>query len=307
MKSSKRTSAAVLVISALLLLAACTNHRSPEEKEFLRSWRDWRARRLQNLKAPDGWLSLAGLFWLTPGAHTMGSAADNDFRITHAPFAERIGTFRLKDGRAGFTPARGVKVTASGQPVNREIMLEADDKGTPTRLQSGSLEWHLIRRGERIGVRLRDRRHPRIGRLRRIPAFDPDPERRIEAHFVAYSRPLTISVPNVLGTVTAESCPGELRFTVKQKSMRLLPVGTTDQLFVVFGDLTNGESTYGGGRFLSVPPPDDRGRTVLDFNRATNPPCAFSPFATCPLPPAANELDVHITAGEKTIPGFGHH
>ena len=179
--------------------------------------------------------------------------------------------------------------------------LKSDEESEPTLLQHGSLSFYVIKRGERFAVRVKDSDAPARSRFHGLENFPIAERFRFVAHFEKYDPPKRISVPNILGKETSETSPGALVFTHEGRTYRLDPVleTGTSELFVIFGDATNGHETYGGGRFLYASPPVD-GRTVLDFNKAYNPPCVFSPYATCPLPPAQNRLPISIEAGEKT-------
>lgn len=307
MKKAIEIVESILILSlGLLLIPGACHLESESERSFQAAWSNWHEQRLEQLKSPQGWLSLAGLFWLQPGEQTMGGSRDNDFIIRHAPVSARIGTFLLRDGTVTFTAFSGVTVTSHGFEIKSIAMID-DRSGSPTILSHSTLRWHIIRRGKRFGVRLKDTRHPRINRLKKIPVFVPDPSWRIQALFKPFPTPRKIPVPNVLGNIEMQPCPGEIIFFRNSRQFRLLPVGDENALFIVFGDLTNGLDTYGGGRFMGLAAPDKNGRIILDFNRAYNPPCAFSPHATCPLPPTENELPIRIEAGEKKVPGFAHH
>ena len=172
-----------------------------------------------------------------------------------------------------------------------------------------SYKWHIIKRGERYEIRLRDLEDPLIDQITEIPSFPVNSEWRIEAKFKKFDTPKRIAIPNVLGDTEYESCYGLLKFKIEDKEYSLMPLGDgeTSNLFIIFADETSAEETYGAGRFLSVEKPDKNGKTYIDFNKATNPPCAFTDFATCPLPPLENILPVRIFAGEKINEHFGHH
>jgi hypothetical protein len=181
-----------------------------------------------------------------------------------------------------------------------------DQEGKPTTLTCGTITFWVIKRAERLGVRLRDSENPRIGKLTKIDSFPLDPAWRVPARWVPFEKPEKLQVTNVIGLTLEESVTGKLVFTLGGKEYSLWPLGEEGELFVVFGDQTNGDETYGGGRFLSVDKADEQGRMVIDFNMAYNPPCVFSSFATCPLPPEVNILPIRVTAGEKMVEGLGH-
>jgi uncharacterized protein (DUF1684 family) len=195
---------------------------------------------------------------------------------------------------------RGVPVTHEGNPV-ATLELTAVNPWQPTTAELGSLQWFVIERADRIGIRLRDTANPAIAAFDGIEMFPISLDWRIPARFDRYDPPKIIQIPNIIGTVSAQPSPGAVVFEVAEGEYRLDVTGDPngDRFSIVFGDRTNSNETYGGGRFLTVNAPDDRGRMFVDFNRATNPPCAFTEFATCPLPPRQNQLPVRIEAGEK--------
>lgn len=246
----------------------------------------------------DSWLTLAGLYWLEEGESTFGSADDNDVIFPEKAPAH-LGTF-VRDGKEVRVRAEpGAGLVHDGKPVT-EISLAADAAGEPVVLSVGSLDFFAIERPGMVGIRLKDREHPNLANFEGVEAFPTDPSWRIEARFEPYDPPKDVRIPNVLGTEFEDVSPGALVFERDGQTWRLDPVGDPEQgLFLVFGDATNGEETYGGGRFLSIPPPEG-GTAIVDFNRATNPPCVYTPYATCPLPPRQNKLrGLRVEAGEK--------
>ncbi|MEP6593855.1 MAG: DUF1684 domain-containing protein [Acidobacteriota bacterium] len=256
----------------------------------------FREARAVDLKAADGWLTVAGLFWLKPGPNVAGSAPGSDVLLP-AKAPARLGVFTLVEERVTFVPAAGAGVTAAGKPVASAIEAPADDAAA---LASGDLRMFVIRRDDRFGVRLRDLKNPSRAQFRALRYFPVRTAYRVRATFVAYAQPRTIRIPNVLGQVLDMSSPGYVTFTIGGRQLRLEPVFETDEhedFFFIFKDLTSRDATYGAGRFLHTPLPR-AGMVDLDFNKAYNPPCAFTDFATCPLPPKENQLDVRIEAGE---------
>jgi uncharacterized protein (DUF1684 family) len=256
----------------------------------------WRTRRLARLTAADGWLSLVGLEWLHDGENTIGSDPSSDVRLPgDAP--SRLGAIRVDDD--GVTARfEHPGVTHAGEPVT-SMALDDDSDGDPTIVELGGLSFHLIRRAGRLAVRIRDRDLSSSHALD-VDYFPIDSRWRVEATFEAFDPPHGASVPNVLGFEEPMVIPGALDFELKGAPLCLQAFreAGTQHLFIVFGDATNGDETYGGGRYLYAPPPR-RGRTVVDFNKAYNPPCVFTPFATCVLPLPENRLPVRVEAGEK--------
>jgi len=214
---------------------------------------------------------------------------------------EKVGTFDFHGGKTVFQAAPGVPVTVNGKPV-ASASLAADSAGSPDVLRIGNLSMYVIQRGSRFGVRLKDKDSEARRKFVGTRWFPVAEEYRVTAKFVPYTPPQKIAVPNILGDVDQENSPGYVEFTLQGKQLRLDPVGEGDGLFFIFKDLTGGKETYPSGRFLSADLPQN-GEVVLDFNQAVNPPCAFTPYATCPLPPAQNHLPVRIEAGELR---YGH-
>jgi uncharacterized protein (DUF1684 family) len=257
----------------------------------------WRSQRVERLKSRDGWLNLAGLYWLEQGMNTIGSDSGNDI-IFPEKAPPGIGSLTLTGDSIFFTANPGVEVR-SGQAAVHEIEIKPDISGQPTILETGSFSWFIIKRGDRYGIRLRDFEHPAINEFQGIDSYDPDPDWIIEARFEAFKDPRELMIPTVIGTYEKNQCPGVLKFRVDGTDQELYPSLSGDELFIVFADETSGTETYGGGRFLYAGQADEKGMVELDFNRAYNPPCAFTPFATCPLPPKENILRANIRAGEK--------
>jgi len=260
---------------------------------------EWRRQQEKDLTAPKGWLSLAGLFWLKEGANTLGSAPQNDFVLVGTAAPAKIGVIQFHDGAATFTsdPQAAVVSDSSDSATIRSIRLEADDTKLPTLLRVGTLSWGLIKRGARYGIRVRDTANPRLKQFDGLKWYPVKADLKIIADFTAFETPRTVPITNVLGDTIQMQSPGKLTFRLDGKDYTLEPVADGDRLFIIFRDLTSGKTTYGAGRFLYADAAKD-GKVMLDFNQAVNPPCAFTPFATCPLPPTRNWLKVAIPAGE---------
>jgi uncharacterized protein (DUF1684 family) len=284
----------------LLLLLAPMNAPSGFEAET----RAWQAERVARLTSEDGWLTLVGLHWLKEGPNRFGSAADNAL-VFPASVPAHAGTFTRKGDTVSLTLEPGVVFTQEGKPFTGGA-LRSDAEGRPDTLALGTLRLFVIRRGERLGVRVKDAEAPTRKAFHTIPTYAPNPAWRVEAHLEPAAAEHKLSVPNVLGEVEEMVSPGTAVFTFEGKQYRLTPVVEPgeNQLFFIFGDLTNRDDTYGAGRFLYAELPGKDGKLVLDFNRAYNPPCAFTSFATCPLPPPQNRLKVRVEAGEKR---YGEH
>jgi uncharacterized protein (DUF1684 family) len=280
---------------AIFLLAACG--KPPSEEKFLRKHQQWQERRMERLSSPGGWLNLAGLYWLAEGENTLGSDSSNHI-VFPAAAPGRIGRFILSDSTITFIPEPGVEVM-HGNSLAGEMKIRADRPGPATVLEAGSLAWFVIERSGRYGIRLRDYDHPAPAAFGGIESFPPSLEWRIRARFEPYEEAREILVPTEIGTMEQYVCPGTLHFNIGGVEQTLLPLNSGKRLFILFADETSGIETYGGGRFMYTDAANRKGWVILDFNRAYNPPCAFTPYATCPLPPRENFLSVRIEAGEK--------
>ncbi len=268
--------------------------------EYQGALEQWRRQREARLKAEDGWLTVAGLFWLKEGANRCGADPLSDIVLPAGSAPLRVGTFEFRASRTVFEAQPGVKVISAGQVVTR-LELQADVPGPPTLLAVGDLTFQVIRRGSRFAVRLKDKNSKLRREFAGLGWFPADPAYRLQARFVRYLTPRTLAVPNILGYTEELPSPGHAVFTLEGREQRLHPVVEDGRLFFVFRDQTAGKQTYPGGRFLYADMPKGD-QVVLDFNKAINPPCAFNPYTTCPLPPRQNHLLVPIRAGELYTP-----
>ena len=306
--TSARRITALLLIPALLPLgsAAQDSHSGKEVVSVQAEFEAWAADRINRLKAEDGWLTLAGLFWLRDGDNSFGSAADSDLLFPESAPAH-IGVFTLRAGEVSLVvePEAGVigrdsKGGAAPVRVRHFPSLSASD---PDALELGSLRFYPIERSGRFAVRLKDVDSAARVEFTGIERFSWSERWRIEGSFEAFEESRTIMVPTVIGTPAQTPWPRMVRFEVAGEEYRLAVFGdTVEDSWSIFADRTNGQQTYGGGRFLVL---EDlgSGRVMLDFNKAYNPPCVFTPYATCPLPPARNRLPIRVEAGEKTSAG----
>jgi uncharacterized protein len=257
----------------------------------------WRQEMEKILRAPNGWLALAGLSWLREGVNLLGTDPASDVRLPAGTASPHLGRIEVHGSEAvlhvtGSDPAR-----VRGVAVER-IALAPDVGDSPTYVDLGELRLVLIRRGSRLGIRLWDNRQPERTAFPGRSWYPIDPAWRLTASFAAHDPPLTLSVPNVQGEVNQEKAIGKVVFAISGTSCSLEALTEEDgELFLIFADATNGDTTYPSGRFLYTAAPSN-GSVVLDFNRAYSPPCAFTPFATCPLPPSENRLPVRVEAGE---------
>ena len=285
--------------SLLWLSSVCACYA--QDGSYQAEIKNWRQHREDRLKAGDGWLTVAGLFWLHDGLNTAGSRAVDPIQLPRGP--AHIGDFELRGGKVTFTADPSAGVTLQGHPVTSALLRPDTQPGGPDQIKVDDFTLFVIHRGERYAVRLKDQDSGFRREFTGLHWFPVRDEYRVTARFIAYDQPHKIAVPNILGETEQEPTPGYVLFTLQGHEYRLDPVQEGDQLFFIFRDLTSGKETYGSGRFLYTDLPQN-GAVILDFNKAYNPPCAFTPYATCPLPPKQNRLPVRIEAGELT---YGHH
>lgn len=267
----------------------------------------WHAGRVERLRAPGGWLSLIGLPWLKPGSNTVGSAADNDVVLTRGP--AHLGTIHWgEDGVVTLDLAPDSGATINGKSVRHAVLID-DSHERPTVVSFAGASFYLISRDPKKGLRVKDPEAPTRTGFTGIERFPVDPAWRIEAKWIPFDPVQHLEVPTAIGTVENYPVPGKAVFERDGHDYTILPVIEVPgdkELFVIFADRTSGKETYGAARFLYTPMPQD-GKLVIDFNKAYNPPCAFTPYATCPLAPPENRLDLRVTAGEKKYHGPGAH
>lgn len=294
---------AILSVIAIAFIASCGNQEAEMSKsKHVSQVNDWHQERIESLKEEDSWLSLAGLHRLDNGSHTFGSDSSNHI-VFPSKAAPDIGTIRRHEDSFFIEVNSGVNVTHDSVLVS-EMELQTSLSGEPTVLHHKSLFWYIIERRGDYFIRLKDSEHPNFDSFVGIDRFTVSQKWRVEATFNAFSEPRTIAIPDILGDVYQDSLYGMLEFSIDGQQYSIAPLGhpqNADDFFIIFGDETNGESTYGGGRYIHIPLPDEDGKTFLDFNKAYNPPCVFTEFATCPLPPEPNRLPIRITAGEKVF------
>lgn len=276
---------------------------SPARTDFIADTRAWHEARIKRLTAEDGWLTLVGLHWLKEGTNRFGSASANEV-VFPATAPSLVGTFFRRGSAVSVTIEPGQTLQMNGKPFQGGI-LRSDAEGSPDVLELGRLHFYVIKRGDKIGIRVKDPQSEARRNFHGIETYPPSASWRLEARFEPAPAPRTLAIPNVLGAVEEMPSPGTAVFSWNGAEYRLDPVVEpgSDKLFFVFADATNRTETYGAGRFLYADMPRD-GKVTLDFNRAYNPPCAFSAFATCPLPPRQNRLPVRVEAGEKR---YGSH
>jgi len=295
-KRARRITKSIFVLFAICAIGMQVSAQSTDYAKE-------RAERAKELTTPYGWFSLVALNWLKPGTTTVGSAKDNSVVIAGAPahlmtLEQTGGKVKLLVSDSSLT-LHGFRVT--GSAAGTEIGVDEDDSAA---LTSGSLRMWAIQRGERRYLRVKDSNAPGLKSFHGLNWYAPAKQYRVEARWIPYTSPHTLKVTNKLGQVTPVQVPGYVEFELDGTKQTLVPMeASKDGLFFVFRDLTARTTTDGGGRFLSTDAPsagvDKPGSVTIDFNEAVNPPCAYSPYATCPLASPENRLTVSVAAGEK--------
>ena len=294
---------AVVCASAVTGYAADKSTPTSVDPSYQQSFDKWKSELVEDLK--QEWLPLAGLFWLKPGENNFGSDQKNAIVFPKGP--AQAGSFTLRGKHVTVKFAPGTNATIADKPVTT-AELQPDLSGNPTVVEMGNLRLHIIVRGERVGIRLKDLESDAVRQYQGPVFFPLDLSYRVTASWLASDGKQKVDVPNVLGDMTPTPVAGTAVFRINGQELRLTDLGgdAASGLFFVFSDPTSKMETYPGGRFLKTDPVTN-GKVVLDFNRAYNPPCAVTPYATCPLAPKENRLSVAITAGEKYNHKSGHH
>lgn len=304
----------VAALSLIPFFFACSEPApAPEESswpsaDYLEAHEAWRRSRVEGLTAADGWLATVGLYWLDEGSWRFGTGEDNDIVLPRAPSLEgepeTLGVLYIRASRVTLEPASGASLTVDGEPFET-MPLASDASETPTVVSVGSYRLHIIDRGGHLGLRLRDEEAPARQSLQEIETYPLVESFVLEGRFEPYEAPRNIPVPNITDFEYDDVSPGEIVLEIDGEEHRFRALGDSsdDELFLIVGDATNGKETYGGGRYVYTAPPDAEGRVIADFNRLYNPPCVFTSWATCPLPPPENVVDVPIRAGEKIYRG----
>lgn len=293
------------VVRALwtVAVAAALAQGASADETYRAAVLEWREQREARLKADGGWLSVAGLSWLKPGENRFGTDKAAAVVLPQGSGPATAGSFELKGGETTVRLAPGTSATMAGLPLAGSAVLRPDSADV---VELGRVSLQVIERGGRYGIRLRDKNAAARREFTGCRWYDVKEDYRIEAKWVAYPQPRPLKVPNILGQTESMPSPGYAEFTVGGTLVRLdgvLETTQSSQLWFILRDQTSGKETYPAGRFLYADLPKG-GKLTLDFNKAYNPPCAFTAFATCPLPPPQNWMPVRIEAGELN---YGSH
>ena len=290
----------IFIVVGLMIYAGCTRDDATitDPVAYKAEIGQWRNERLTHLKARNGWLNLAGLYWLQEGLNTFGSDTSNTI-VLPATAPSFIGILEL-NGDSVYLRQTFLPVMIDSLPA-ANIRIKDDASGEPDIMSLNNYSWHIIKRGNKYGIRLRDYESALVDQLDSLPYYETDIKWRIVADYKPFEVPEKQKVQTVIGTEVENLIPGELTFRVDGKKMSLFPIASAEGLSLVFGDRTNGDETYPAGRFMDISKPDENNKVIIDFNKAYNPPCAFTPYATCQLPHRGNILPVKIEAGEKAV------
>lgn len=280
-------------LSLVLVVAGCAS-RLPAG--YMQDWKTWHDHRVDAVSGPGGWMMLAGLHWLEDGDWTIGSDSDNDIVLARGP--THLGQLQVNGDHVRFAASQDSLFGINDGPDSIDLVVDTGGIA-PTVLEVESLSLFVIKRGG-LAVRVMDSEAPAVKSFAGIEHFPVDPRWRIEATFESHNPPRTLEVPDAMGFIRSYPNPGRVIFSSggQQYALEAVTEPGEARLFLIFADRTNGKESYGGGRFLYSKRPEN-GTTIVDFNRAFNPPCVFTRYANCPLPPPGNRLRLAVTAGEK--------
>ncbi|MCA6438753.1 MAG: DUF1684 domain-containing protein [Sediminibacterium sp.] len=273
------------------------------KNEYAKEIEDWKSKRQTNLKAENGWLNLAGLFWIEEGEQTFGSDSKNNFQFPQGKIPAVAGKIYRNNNTVYLIPEKSVDFMIDGKKVSDSTLIFGKQIAAPV-IAYGSLRFSIIKRGDKLGIRLRDLTSSNVSNFKGIERFPTDSNWRVAASLIKNNPLTSIAITNVLGQTNETPYGGKIAFTINNVRYTLDAIDEGNDVLIVFGDKTTGKTTYHGGRFISIPKNQLSDSFYVDFNKAYNPPCVFTPYATCPLPPAQNILPIAVTAGEKN---YGNH
>lgn len=276
---------------------------APVPENYAEEIQTWVDARINDLTQPTGYMRLAGMYWFDDdGEYSFGSGNDVDFQFPEGTIPEYAGVFTFRDGNVVMTAADDVRITQDEEPVQEVTLYDGDE--TPA-IEHGPLEWVVVERGDLTGIRLYNKNNPEADQFSGFDMYPVDPAWRLKARFIPAPDSAAIPIANVLGQLEEYPSPGRLEFTINGELFSLDALQGTTRLFIIVADETNQTETYQAGRYMYIDYPEEGSEfTVIDFNKAYNPPCAYSKFTTCQLPPPQNRLNVAITAGEKRPVGW---
>ena len=290
----------LLILFSAVFLYSCDREelgQAPIPEDYMEQIAEWKQDRIESISEPTGWLRLAGMFWLEEGENSFGSSSDVDIQFPDGTIDDRAGLFVLEDGIVSMRVEKGVEILSEGEPVSEITLFDGGDE---VRVEHGTLEWFVIVRDDITAIRLYNKENEKADAFTGFPDYPVDPQWARTAKYTPNPEGTTVPIVNVLGQHIDAVSPGVLEFTLDGKRYTLDGIVNSTQLFIIFSDETNRDETYQAGRYLYVDYPEEGSEyTIIDFNKAYNPPCAYNVYTTCQLPPQQNRLDIAITAGEK--------
>ena len=290
--------------------SGCRDKNNLKENEtYINEIKQWQEKRISQIGSDNGWLSLAGLFWLKEGENYFGTDSSNTIIFPPGTSQKKAGIIILKGENLILKAFKGTELKYKDSTITRmQLLSDESGKVRPTVLTSGPLSFHVIKRGDKFAVRLKNRENPPLKNYKGLEFFPINPEFKINARYIPYDQPKILDIVSIIGTVTPETCKGALIFEIRGKTCRLDVIADDEsrELQVMFTDETTGKETYDNGRQLVTYFPEE-GNVILDFNKSFNWPCAYTPYATCSIPPKENHIPVRIEAGEKKYPQHADH
>ena len=284
----------LVILGLASFISILTVSASPKQQDdYVSNIEAWRLEREQNLKADDGWLTVAGLFFLREGDNTFGSSPLNDIVLPEGP--AEAGVFELQNQKVTLQAAVRKTLTVDGAQVTSTTLYPSEER---VNITIGDLTLFVHHSGSRLAIRMRTTNSAIRQAFTGLQWYSVKETYRVPARFIPHDKPITVTVQNILGDIETLTSYGSVKLTLNGESLEMLPVDSDGQLWFIFRDLTSGTETYGAARFLYADAPEN-GWTTVDFNKAYNPPCAFNPHTTCPLPPIQNRLQLRIEAGER--------
>lgn len=287
--------AAIVFLAFMLVIVSASNGEDPG---YVDSVKSWQAEREENLQKDRSWLTVAGLYWLREGENWVGTATSNDFVLPEGSAPATVGVFKFHDRNATFHAEDGVTITRDGKPIQPKQIVELE-MGEKHAIAINDLKMWLHYSGERLAIRLRDLNASYRKEFAGLDWFPVDPKFRVEATFTPHTEEKKVEMLNILGDIEVFEAAGYVDFELQGQNVRMEPMKAREgTLWLIFRDGTSGKGSYQAARFLRTEPPEN-GKVVIDFNRAYNPPCAYNPHTTCPMPTKENRLEIRIEAGEK--------
>ncbi len=293
-----------VILLLTLLVASCASLETetvPVPEDYEQTVNEWKEYRIDRLTEPTGWLRLTDLIWLEEGENRFGSGENMGIRFPEGTIPEYAGVFTLDSGIVHMNVADDVLIENEGEPVDEKMIFDGENRPEFTH---EDLIWYVDTRGDQHGIRLYNQDSPEADQFEGFPFYPLDPEWHLKGRFVPAPDGHTITIVNVLGDTIERESPGSVEFRVDGELYSLDAFESASGLFLMFTDQTNRTDTYQAGRYMIIDLPDENGHTIIDFNKAYNPPCAFSKLTTCQLPPPQNRLDLTIPAGEQRPVGW---